>query len=63
MEVSIFSVADHHPEFEHTPRQLYAELLESAEMAKRLGIEMNWVAEHQMAQLGHDAHVDAEQCW
>ncbi len=46
MEFGIFSVADHHPEFDRTPRQLYAELLDQAELAERLGYGSYWVAEH-----------------
>lgn len=52
MEFGIFSVADHHPEFDRTPHQLYAELLEQAEHAERLGYESYWVAEHHFHHYG-----------
>lgn len=53
MKFGIFSVADHYPdELPRTLGQLYAELLERAEMADTLGLDSFWVAEHHFHQYG-----------
>lgn len=52
MRFGIFSVADHHPELGRTPRQLYAELIEQAQLAEDLGYGSFWVAEHHFHHYG-----------
>lgn len=46
MRLSLFSVQDHHPDHPRTIPQLYAEVIEQAELGDRLGYQAFFSAEH-----------------
>lgn len=52
MRLSLFSVQDHHPDRARTVPQLYAEVIELAERADRLGFDSFFVAEHHFQEYG-----------
>jgi len=52
MHFSIFSVQDHHPAYERSVPELYAQVLEQGELADRLGYDTFFVAEHHFHEYG-----------
>jgi alkanesulfonate monooxygenase SsuD/methylene tetrahydromethanopterin reductase-like flavin-dependent oxidoreductase (luciferase family) len=53
MKFGLFSIVDHYPKhLSRTIPQLYAELLEQAQLAEELGFESFWVAEHHFHEYG-----------
>lgn len=52
MRYSIFSVQDHHPSQTRSVANLYAQVIEEAELADRLGYDTFFVAEHHFHEYG-----------
>ena len=52
MRYSIFSVNDHHPRLARTVPQLYEQVIQSGELAERLGFDTFFCAEHHFHEYG-----------